>query len=494
MLNSSALSYTALGMHAMRATLYSVRGSSPTPPSAKSFLLLEAGDKLLLESGDKFLLQNASSELAYNNIPLLVPASFVGSTAYTVGQVVESSGNWYVCTQSGTASSTAPSNTNGSNVTNGTCKFQYIGAELAASNDPDAPSVSYTTSTPSGLDTFYDFLTNQDKFTTEGAVSVEHLGTETYANLITIDNGNDDVGYGVAYKFSTDASKIGIKTAASTAGFRVLVNNRRLTSGMIGAAGGSDQWTVIDFGSSANRIITIETSYGFSGSQAGFMGVSVASYDTVEATAVEKKLAAIGDSIWHGSQHGPQRPGGQVPKLVGNIVGARDVYNGSMSSTGYVNGGDYSSPYSDKVSQLASVNPDAWMFYGSTNDAGNAEATIKAAAIAAWSAARLATPSAPIVIFGVWPIPNSGSYSQVVQLEQYYSEAFTTWNDANSHFVPICQDPDGPWLVGSWNDGGGTYTQNEALYLSDDNVHPSEAGIEYMAQKIATYLQNFGVI
>jgi hypothetical protein len=66
----------------------------------------------------------------------------------------------------------------------------------------------------------------------------------------------------------------------------------------------------------------------------------------------------------------------------------------------------------------------------------------------------------------------------------------TQLNDPITYFVPIVTDPNGSWITGTGNVSNPVGNGNADLYISSDGVHPTSAGIAYLAGRITTAVKS----
>ncbi|WP_010583142.1 SGNH/GDSL hydrolase family protein [Schlesneria paludicola] len=201
----------------------------------------------------------------------------------------------------------------------------------------------------------------------------------------------------------------------------------------------------------------------------------------------------IADSIWAGANFGPFIPGGSVCNLLSHEMGWNDLWDFAQGGTGYVNRGNTpgagSETYGYRVPQALLTKPDVWLLMGTTNDQNN-YSTFQAAVTSAIAAIR-AGSSAPIVIFGLWSI-NDTSWTvgqKIADFEDFLKAAVASFSDPNIFFVPVRNDPTGPWITGTWNNGFNTNSTNATAYIASDNVHPPDPGTQYLAARVAQALR-----
>jgi hypothetical protein len=118
---------------------------------------------------------------------------------------------------------------------------------------------------------------------------------------------------------------------------------------------------------------------------------------------------------------------------------------------------------------------------------------ITTAALADYRLCRSLGFTGPIIILGLWSV----SVNFLLVVEQAVQAAFTAFNDPNSYFIPIDQDPFLPWIQGGWNNNPApngriqTSAANSGIYINTlDNVHPIDLGTEYLATRAAVAIES----
>lgn len=145
----------------------------------------------------------------------------------------------------------------------------------------------------------------------------------------------------------------------------------------------------------------------------------------------------------------------------------------AQGGTGYTNPGqvaDNETDYPDRVPEVVAYAPDVVLVQGSTND-GDPEDTARAAT-ATLNALRAALPNAAIIVIGPTQNPVASTTLAVDQaLGQAAQQAGVAFTDAWQWL-----DPADPSL---W---------------SEDNVHPSNAGHQALADRVTEVLVAGGVV
>lgn len=205
------------------------------------------------------------------------------------------------------------------------------------------------------------------------------------------------------------------------------------------------------------------------------------------------KAVFITDSLDAGSSYGPFVGGNSTAQRIAEELGWRDIWAMTQGGTGYINRGANpgagSDNYASRIPQGMAVNPDIWLFMGSSNDIGNTQAAIQAAAVSTYQAIRAAGSKAPIVVFGCWSYNNAG----VATVEAALQAAVTQFADplGRTFYIPIYNDPFFPWVQGTWNNNpapsglSNSAALNGQSYIGGDSLHPPDAGTEYLGTRMA---------
>lgn len=413
--------------------------------------------------------------------PWVVPAAWVASTAYTLGDVVSNGGSWFVCCTSGTsAGSGGPTViTNGNANTDGTAAWTYLGSPTLSASDALAPTVTSSITNPSATyPNVYNPGVTPNFFRAYGGAGSTYR--TNHWNITTFNEAAAaPTSRGASGAFMTDALEFAFFVPSNAGAVRLLINGRYYSLSAFNF-GGADTWVTVKFstyGGRQMRLIEIEGNKSLS-----YVGaVRVTANDQVipPPTVDDVRAVFISDSIMAGSAYGPWQAGGTAPRRVGKLLGWTDPWNMSSGGTGYVNPGASLYTYGQRIAEALTRNPDIWVFMGSTNDIG--QSGVQAAALAAFQAIRAGGSTAPIIVLGVWSLNNAG----VTTAESSVSAAVTQFADGKTYFIPIFADPLLPWVTGSWNNSANTSSTNAGMYIAGDATHPADIGTDYLSRRIA---------
>lgn len=415
--------------------------------------------------------------------PWLAAPAYAPNTAYAVGQVVAHGGNWYMCGLPGAAPATGggpATTTSGQYVADGgsSLYWTFLGGARPADPADGAPVVMAVTSNPA-LGATWAPVNHPNAYTLRGAAA-SPLRTNFWSLASFEAKAGMPMCAGASVSFACDGDKVAFFVPAGSAQVRVIVEGRYLMPGSH-AAGGQDQWLVIDWSaSSGRRLRHYELETGKSASYFGGVQTNASAIVTA-AGGGAPRMIVIGDSYNAGSSYGPWLAGGSIAQLLAKRLGWRDCWNLSVGGTGYCN----ASPsgfltFRERVPRALSLSPDVLLLMGSTNDVSYAPAAVQAATLATLRTIRAGT-AAPVIVVGVPSINLPGASVT----EAAIATAVAQHGDPLTFFVPICGAAP-PWVLGSWNNGAGVPagTANAGFYVAADNVHPPEIGFDYYAQRI----------
>ena len=424
------------------------------------------------------------------NPPFLLPPAYAYSTFFVAGEIVSNGGRWYMTTTQGTtaASGAGPvENNSGQAIADGTALFEWYGAPTITANDALAPTITTVTSSATVAASPY-FLTSvwnpssfPSLFRIRGGYTVSYSGEWGVATF-NYASGSAQANCASYECYVTDR-KFAVGFYDDDICVQITIDGRPIKVGGIKqASSGAPNWVIVDFGEAFKKRHVVVEYYRQKGA---FFGIRTTNRGSVHAAPAIDAVRAvfISDSLFEGSSYGPMLPGGQTQSLVGKLLGWDDCWGFVKGGTGYIataSGTAYT--YGQRIAEALTRNPDVWVFAGSTNDIGNSSASITAAALACYQAIRAGGSTAPIIVFGVWPINNAS----VSTVETAIQAAVTAFADplGKTFFIP-CYGDTMPWVTGAWNNSANTGSVNAPMYIGGDNVHPTEIGTLYYANRIA---------
>ncbi len=262
----------------------------------------------------------------------------------------------------------------------------------------------------------------------------------------------------------------------TTSAFRVLVNGQ-YTSLTPAAAGISGfYYLVVDFTSSGGRAVrNIAVEYA---GNALFYSANVSLTEGIYKPGGDIiRIAVVGDSYTAGSDASYYYD--CYTCIMGDYLGAKDIVGLGIGSTGYLaNASDTQRTARGRVSDVGYVSPDIVCVCLGRNDTTFTRAQIQTECGLYFPALRAQVPNAPIIVFGVF---GGNVTASCLPVEAGILAAFTAWDDSNSYYVPVSNDPNGAWFTGTGNTGNMQGNGNCDIYISStDNVHPNEAGHAFL--------------
>ncbi len=437
---------------------------------------------------------------AENNNPLLLPPwktapAYAQGEALKAGDVRASNGGWYVAaTSTTTVGASGPTHLDGQAYFDGASStgvlWLYIGPAPITADDAGAPSVSSSTSSPTGTypNVWYPALF-PGLFKLQGCYSSVYSTNYWELRSFYRTAGTFTCKY-ASVSFMTDAPGFVVSVLGQDQTYRVMVDGRYVQPSCFRPATSAELFITVDFASTSRRKarrVTIEM--GRSGG-ASFRGIYTKGTDAVWAPPAQDEVRAvyIADSLIDGAAYGTFLPGFGASQRVAKLLGLSDMWSFSAGGTGWVNDvGGTLYTYGQRVPEALTRNPDLWLFEGSTNDFGAGATAITAAALAAFQAIRAGGSRAPIIVFGVWPLNDSAlsATQKCAYIETAVQAAVTAFGDPDTYFIPVRNDPVMPWVTGSWNNTANANANNSSIMIAGDNTHPGEMGIEYWAARQA---------
>lgn len=296
-----------------------------------------------------------------------------------------------------------------------------------------------------------------------------------------------------AFEFYSDAPRLYFRLGnGGVAYVNVVIDGVRFSLNALDNPDASGNFYEFDFRGSSGRKKRHWRIEGYN--HASLIGVDSNSQVWAPDDANTITAVCISDSIMAGSGYGPFVSGNSVPQRIGHELGWNDVWNLSTGGTGYIDRGLAAGVTTDKyltrIPQALAIDPDIWVLFGSTNDIS--ESGIDTAVEAVIDAIRDGGSTAPIVVFGVWPLNNAGVAATEAAVAAGVDGADPlekTW------FIPLYDDPAQPWITGGWNNNPApsgitfTTTSNGTLYISGDNAHPPDIGTEYLGVRMGSAIR-----
>lgn len=236
---------------------------------------------------------------------------------------------------------------------------------------------------------------------------------------------------------------------------------------------GNDNRLKVDFGSRAQRLIRIDHFRSV-----GPIKVWIGPQDSISpAPPRSGKILIFGDSFADAANN--VNALNVYSMTLVNLLGAGDYYIDGQGSTGFTSPG--SAPKTVYLNRINLV-PDNWtpdviLLQGSTNDGGSPNITT--AAQTAIARCRARWPDAVLALTGLILPQASSSFSAGNQAN---NAALTALAPSVDIFIdPVAKG----WFSGTGWVGATTGIGNADIYRSSDSVHPTQAGHDYIAARIA---------
>lgn len=430
---------------------------------------------------------------------LIAPTAYANSTAYVQGTAITANSNVYICITSGTSSGTGtgPSTTGNAPITDGTAAFYYWSASFSSS--AAAPTMTanqtkyasgntwttsaFTGSTPSTqiADT-KNFLITGANFT-----DVNNSGLNPQLNGSSVPTSTT-----MSVSFYTDATSIQITPAGNAALGKVYlaiyINGVPLTVGYaqpIAAGSGSTNIQLV-FPNPGTNLIRVECING-----TGFLYVTtIGKLSKVWRSSVPDsvRVAFVGTSYLSGSTWHPVSHNLGIGEQAANLLGVTDSFVSNVGAgAGYINAGSYGN-YLSNIAYVTAYNPEVVVITGGgINDSSGSpsQATEQAAVLAYLKAMRVALPNAVIVVVGSESGAN-GPSTIIFTMEAAVAAAVASFNDPYTFYVTQSGvSAEQAWISGTGNSVSTNGMGNSDLYISTDNVHPVQAGVNYLAAREA---------
>ena len=489
----------------------------------------DAGGNLLWESlGAKLrrLAAQAQTANAANNLtnaPWQPEVAWAATTAYGPGNVVSQSGNLYVydsLAAAGTSGASGPAvagfpgvGTQYAQITDGTAFWYYLGPVVTASALAGAPTFGSSgngSAAPAGTADLYNAYTlgwNNPPAVNQPVTLLNGLGIKQIAaqQIVGISSTSVQSGYAAVYganpsgnlgwvaasaKLATfsDSPKCGVQVLQmnNSANWQVRAsatddagNTRYVTWGSktAGAANNQTSRYWLDFTASGGRRFRELTFEWYS---CGLMTLFGSAQDTFMPLRRTDYIRAV----WFTDSFGQtwDTIGDDLVSRCGKLLGWKDNWNSYLPASGLgqqpANGLNYLQRVVD-----ATVNcPDAdiCVIVGSRNDGIN-PSVVQANLQLMLAAIRSAKPSLPIVVIGNTP---GGSSVNVAAVDTAMTAAVAAFNDSQTFYYSDYSDTPA-WIIGTGYVGGVTGTGNSDFYIRTDQTHPTTAGRQYLASRIA---------
>lgn len=286
-----------------------------------------------------------------------------------------------------------------------------------------------------------------------------------------------------AIEWYSDAPVLAIPTSNAAPHYQVYIDGVRWSVDGLPADTSATSFHNFDFTASGGRRVRRWRIEGVS--NLDFRGIRVDGTSQVWAPDNTEKVTAvvISDSIVAGSAYSPFVNGNSFTHRLGWGLGWNDCWCFSQGGTGYLTAGS-GSIFRSRVAEAATLEPDAWVLMGTTNDGGQTTAALQTEVSDTLVAIR-ALSTSPIFVLGILSIDDSNnttwpSGKKLTNYESAIEAAVTAQNDSSIHWIPIRNDTL-PWITGSWNNSGLSTSSNATTFINgNDGIHESDLAIPFL--------------
>lgn len=360
---------------------------------------------------------------------------------------------------------------------------------------PSADVVSYTVNTvdPAYAGQHHYFFKDADiqkRWRFSGSWFDASNNPANQINGATRSEFNNATSYEVEFYVAGDRFALSLLNTTVKDDFRIYVDDMPLTTGwdFTAATLYSSNYAKVQFATSRVRKVRLLSSGLIS-----FTGVLTPGSSAIWAAPPRLRAAIIGDSYVQGGfdagADGWLMGGALCNQLA--ILTGWEVLNLGQSNTGYVNdaGGSIGkSAYgsTSRLAALAALAPiDLLIVLGSANDSGFSTSSVTSAANTYWNAVKTAHPDTPIVVVGVESGALTGFSPSVMDALNAALLAAAVSNPNVAGVIDMRADP---WVTGTGFDGTPAGDGNADFFISADGRHPTRAGAENLAARLADEL------
>ena len=278
--------------------------------------------------------------------------------------------------------------------------------------------------------------------------------------------------------FSTDAAEFEVmqKGLGAASNLWVLVDGRLArNSAAVLPADGELYLTRVTFTAKATRRIRLMMSSPY------FGGVRVGADDTVTRPAAGTRLRAmfLGDSITEGPAG--QNARGSFAALAAERLGWSEAWISGVAATGYLAAPAPKLTLRQRLAaDVTAYKPHVLVIAAGVNDLPFTDGEIQAEAAALFDEVQAALPNTLVVVTGPMATLNRvrGGVNAAIKA--------AVGTRANFIWVP---NADEPWLTGTGTVASTRGDGNADQYISADITHPTPAGIDYLAGKLAEFIK-----
>ena len=289
--------------------------------------------------------------------------------------------------------------------------------------------------------------------------------------------------YGVEFLYSGQAFELKYKYVNSSNGYRLYVNDRKVTDLVQSFPGpptaGSSNVLKVDLGSVdlwKIRFEFVSTPFG---------GIFTGPNDSLYPTLPSASFFVLGDSITDGSAQNTGGAQGTWLRRFGRLMGLNNTWNQARGGTGYITPGAFATFPARVNSDIVPYNPDTLVVWGGYNDVSPSltiQQQISDAQIATLKSITSQLPLTDVVVIGLWvpqavPSPSQVQVNTILRTNALaLNLPFIDPSNGNTYdrYGDVVYSA-GPWIT----------SNNVSLFVGADNVHPTDAGHKALGNIIA---------
>lgn len=213
----------------------------------------------------------------------------------------------------------------------------------------------------------------------------------------SIGNGTQALAWRVSVVADAQKVSFRVRGQAASVGYRFIVDGRYASLSYTATATTSgSNFITLDFGTKASRTVTVESEQA-----CAFVGVYVAPGDTVSAVTGEKRMILLTDSF--GESLNVTCKGDGLGHVAGDMLGIQDFWSSGAAGTGYINNASTKFKLIDRIGDCNDNGPWDVIAVGmGFNDQASTPADVQTAADAVIASLRANSPSAQIMVLGLW--------------------------------------------------------------------------------------------
>ena len=363
-------------------------------------------------------------------------------------------------------------------------RIRSLAAAAVAPLPPDSTSPTLTIGSADGTSTINPgrlLAWNRPEFIYTGAV-----GQAGFVYPDTLFGANRAVSYSSSQRsgnfltvdFVTDAAtfEVFMKGLGYNGQLRVLVDGRLASTTPLQLPNdGGTYLTQVRFANAATRHIRLLMNAPY------FGGVRVGPNDTVSRPAPGTRLRTmfLGDSITEG-------PAGQnstdsYASRAAQLLGWADNWVSGVGATGYLSAPAPKLSLRQRLSaDVLAYKPAVLVISAGVNDTAFTDEQIGAEAALLFDAIRAGLPETLVFVAGPMATTNRARAG--------INAALKAAVGTRSNFIWV-PNVDEPWLTGTGTVASPRGNGNADEYISFDGTHPTPAGIEFLAGKMATFIK-----